>query len=142
MKKSVIVFVICQLLLVLLAMFNDLIINTSSQDGIQDFDSFQEKIILVLFVAPVFETLIFNLLLNEVFLKFIGNTFYCILFSSFFFSLVHYYSLTYIIFTFFAGLVFNGLYFWVRQYKGYKIAVLCVFLLHLNHNLIGLLLGK
>lgn len=136
------VFGICQLILVLIAVVNDLIISSSSQAGVEEFGSFTEKIILVLFVAPVFETLIFNLLLNELVYKFTGKIVYCIILSSFFFSLIHYYSITYVFFTFLAGLVFNGFYFWIRRQKGYKIATLVVFLLHFNHNLIGLLLGK
>jgi len=136
------VFFASQLVLTLIAIFNDLIVSTSSQGGIEDFASFKEKVTLVLIIAPIFETLIFNLLLNELFFKFLHKTIYCILLSSFLFGLVHYYSPVYIIFTFLAGLVFNGFYFWIRKDKGWKIATLCTFLLHFNHNLIGLLLGK
>jgi membrane protease YdiL (CAAX protease family) len=141
-KKIILVFIICQIILALFAIYNDLIVNTFSQNGIEEFKSFQEKIILVLVVAPLFETLIFNLLLNEVFFKLTSKIIYCIILSSFFFSLIHYYSLTYVSFTFLAGLTFNGFYFWIRKDKGYKVAVLSVFLLHFNHNLIGVMLGK
>lgn len=141
-KKIVLVFIACQLILAFLAFFNELVINNSNHNGIDEFDSFQEKIILALIIAPVFETLIFNLLLNEVFFKFINNASYCIILSSILFGLIHSYSIVYIFFTFLAGLVFNSFYFWIRKDKGYKLAALCVFLLHFNHNLIGVLLGK
>lgn len=142
LRKAVIVFIICQTILILLATLNELVISELMQSGSEAFKSFQEKVLLVLFIAPIFETLIFNLLLNESFFKFIHNVIYCIILSSLFFSSIHYYSLSYIFFTFLAGLVFNSFYFWIRNYKGYRVATLCVFLLHFNHNLMGLFLGK
>lgn len=135
-------FLLCQLCLMALAYTNDFFVRNSSTGGIEDFNSFQEKVILVLVVAPVFETIIFNVLLNELFYKFFARMIPCIVLSSILFGLIHYYSFTYIFFTFLAGIIFNGLYFSVRKDKGFKIAALVVFLLHFNHNLIGLLLGK
>lgn len=140
--KIIIVFVICQVALALSALLNDMIVSTSGQGGVDEFESFQEKVMLVLFVAPVFETLVFNLLLNEVFFKYIKNIYVCIVLSSLLFGLIHYYSLTYVLFAFLAGLIFNRFYFWIRFEKGILTATLCVLLLHFNHNLYGLLLGK
>jgi len=142
LKKIISVFAVCQLVLVIQAITNDLIIRTSSQGGIGEFESIQEKIFLVLIFAPVFETLIFSLIPNEVLYKITRKAIYPIIISSFLFSLIHYYSITYVIFAFLAGLVFNGFYFWIRKQKGIGMATLGVFLLHFNHNLIGLLLGK
>ena len=141
-QKIIFVFVICQVVLALLALLNDMIINTLGGGGIDEFKSFQEKIMLVLFVAPVFETLVFNLFLNEVFFRYIKNVYVCIVLSSLLFGLIHYYSFTYVLTTFLAGLVLNWFYFWVRHKKDMLIATLCVLLLHFNHNLMGILLGK
>jgi len=142
LKKIISVFVLCQILLALLAIFNDLISNAFQQSGIDEFDSFKEKVFLVLVFAPIFETIVFNLILNEIFFKLFGKAVYAIILSSILFGLIHYYSWTYVISTFLAGLVFNGFYFWIRKQNGFWLATLGVFLLHFNHNLIGILLGK
>jgi hypothetical protein len=135
--------VITQLLLACLAFTNDYLVNsTTENDGIEVFRSLSEKIRLVLFIAPIFETLVFNLLFNELIFKISENKRITIVISSIFFGLIHFYSIVYVFFTFLAGILFNNYYFKIRDKKGYLLASFLVFLLHFNHNGLGLLLGK
>ncbi len=141
--KLFIFFIIHQLLLALSASINDYVVNsTVENDGLELVGTLSEKIWLALFIAPIIETLIFSLLSNELFLKLFKNKIIAIVLSSVFFGLTHSYSLAYVFFSFLAGFLLNNYYFIVREKKGYLLATLLVFLLHFNHNGIGLLLGK
>lgn len=135
-------YILTQFLVAILAFINDYIVQNTSQSGAEEFDSLSRKIVLALAIAPLFETIIFNLLLNELFYKFIKKEKIVIIISSLCFGLIHYYSWTYVAFTFLAGIFFNNYYFKVREKKGYLFAAFLVFLMHFIHNGIGLLLGK
>jgi hypothetical protein len=105
------------------------------------FNSKVEKIVSLLLMAPIIETLVFNFLINEILVKFL-NHFYSILISSFIFALIHYYSIYYALYGLLGGLIFNSIYFYFKQQFSIRIAILVVILLHLNHNLLGLILNK
>ena len=134
----------CQALLFATAWLNDTLINlpNSEVDSGQTFNSWEEKIVLVLMIAPLLETLIFNLALNELLFHLIKRPFVVVIISSVCFGLIHTYSLTYMFFTFLGAIGMNAFYFHVRENYSVLKSTLFVVIIHFNHNLIGILLEK
>lgn len=141
--KKIKPFLLAQLALFLLAIaFDFLIVKYNLDSGFDSADIFSsktQKIILVIVFAPLIETLIFNLLVNEFLMKFLDYKL-IIFFSSMLFAIIHFYSLYYALYAFFGGIIFNFIYFKYR-YSALT-SYLIVTLLHLNHNLLGLLFDK
>lgn len=140
-KKKLFLYLYSQVALLLLALVHErlLIWYGDSKVG-EGFTSFQEKVTLVVFVAPIIETLVFNFLLNELLFRFLKNEKTIILLSSLIFGVAHFYNPLYVVFAFLGGLIFNAVYF--KWLGGRKRAILIVFLLHFIHNCLGLFLGK
>lgn len=143
--RTVLYFIIAQGLLMISAfVFEFLIVALDIKSGFEDeeiFTSLQHKYTLVLIVGPLFETLVFNLMTNEILLK-IVNTYIVIFISSFIFASIHYYSVYYIIHAFTGALIMNAFYFYCRRNWSVYHAFILVLFLHFNHNLLGIILGK
>ena len=91
----------------------------------------------IIILAPVLETLISQALIIELFKKRFGNTI-TILISASFFGLMHYYSLAYIINTFFVGIIFAYAYIIYQEKNKKPFWVVCS--IHALRNLISFIL--
>ena len=142
---SIKLFVLAQSILLINALLFDFLINkfglASGFENETLFSSLNEKYLMVLLFAPLFETVVFNLLMNEFWNKFF-NIITTIVLSSVLFAIFHFYSLYYMFFAFVGGLVFNSFYFHFRKNFNIYIAFLLTWLLHFNHNFIGIILDK
>ncbi|WP_394369470.1 CPBP family glutamic-type intramembrane protease [Aurantibacter crassamenti] len=96
---------------------------------------------MALVYGPIIETLIFNMFLNEIICKFL-NKYATIIISSLVFAAIHFYSLYYVFFAFIGGVVLNTLYFYCKINWSMYLAFFVTWLLHFNHNLIGIILNK
>ena len=139
--KSIIIGLACQAWLLLTAWLSGILVDFSGTGNGQTFESFREKLIVVLIVAPILETLVLNLALNELLLTFLRKTF-VIIASSVCFGLMHIYSIPYMIFTFAGALALNISYFYFKEKYGLVRTILIITVIHFNHNLVGILLGK
>lgn len=142
MKKTIIYYLVAQSLGILIAFANEYAINFTASKGNDSVISEYDKWVYGVIIGPIFETLVFNSFLNEVLIKIIPKKIVVIIISSLAFSLMHDYSYIYMISTFLAGLILNTFYFHLRNEYGIWIAFLVTLMLHVNHNLIGILLGK
>ncbi len=92
--------------------------------------------------GPIIETVIFHLILIELFLYIFKSTKYGYLFSvmitAILFSMSHYYSLHYIVITFFLGIILGTAYIVAKTRD--MLACLVVFLIHAIYNGISLIL--
>jgi len=95
------------------------------------------EIFVVLIVAPIIETLIFQSLIVELVCKFIKrprNSFYiALILSALAFALSHTYSISYFVFTFIGGLIL-ALAYYIGRYRKEN-AFLLVFIIHSLYNL-------
>lgn len=137
-------FVITQILLFLIGWITIFVIDNYQigETPYFEFSTDTELIIIALIIAPFFETLVFNLILNELFFLLMKKILLIIFITSLLFSLTHIYNWVYLCGAFLAGISFNFYYFQVRQNFNYKLAGFLVWGLHFNHNGIGLLLDK
>lgn len=117
---------------------NDKYIHYSSnENGLSEFSKLVKFIIIVI-IAPLVETLIFNLFPNEILKKFgINNNFLLVIIPSIFFSLFHLYHPIYSLMAFIGGLIMNNYY--LYNQKKCANAFLMVALLHSSYNLYGYL---
>ncbi|HLZ16351.1 MAG TPA: CPBP family intramembrane glutamic endopeptidase [Cyclobacteriaceae bacterium] len=108
-----------------------------------------ELILIVVITAPVVETAIFQLIAQEILIRYlpIATTKYklyiaaCV--SALLFSLTHYYSILYILMTFLSGLLYSGLYLVVRRGTGgIGLSFLSACLTHILFNLSEYLIYK
>lgn len=99
-----------------------------------------ELFFLVVVFAPIFETLICQLLLYRLLkhLK-IKNTLIIVILMSFVFSQGHWYHWLYVVGTFVNGLFLNYFYIYIYKNKNELIAVLLTIALHASYNLYGFL---
>jgi hypothetical protein len=105
------------------------------------FDSLAEHIIVGIFLGPLAETLIFqSFIIHYSLKKFKGNKIIAIFLSALSFSLIHHYSLAYIMVTFVFGFLY-ALLFLILLNKG-KNAVLYTTITHSNYNLIALIVNS
>ena len=142
-KRIIIKCFFAQVLILLIALLNEYFINATQSKGFDlEFNSPLEKLLVIGLIGPFVETMIFNIGINEILLNWMKSKTIVIIISSALFSLSHSYSLVYVFFTFLSGLVFNSLYFEVRDSKQWWHAGLVVFIIHSIHNILGLILGK
>lgn len=99
-----------------------------------------EMFFLSVIFAPIFETLICQLLLYRLLkhLK-IKNTLIMVILMSFAFSQGHWYHWLYVVATFVNGLFLNYFYIYIYKNKNELIAVLLTIALHASYNLFGFL---
>lgn len=96
--------------------------------------------VLVVIIAPIFETLIFNTLPIKAIHFFIKNKLIVILLSSLAFALIHTYSIAYMIMTYFGAIGLNTFYLIMEERKGFLEAVGLTMLLHSIYNFFGFLI--
>lgn len=109
-----------------------LFFNNSLNDNVNEFASTKEEFIAVVIIAPVFETLLFQYSLIELFIK-KTNKLYACLISSLIFALFHLYNLYYFLFAIFTGLIFAYLYITCRKRNR---AIILTMVCHSLYNLI------
>lgn len=109
--------------------------------GVQFFHDLDliEQIFWGVIFGPIVETIIFHFLLLELLLHMFKKTkhkeYWVILISAIPFSLIHYYSIQYKIYSFFAGIIFSSAYITARKKNMLPVAV--VFMIHALYNLIA-----
>ena len=100
--------------------------------------SVKEMFFLAVVLAPIIETLIFQLFLYRLLDKTrINNTSIIIILMSFAFSQAHWYHWLYVVASFINGLFLNYFYVWIIKNKNELIAVLLTIALHTSYNLFG-----
>lgn len=100
----------------------------------------KEMLFLAVVLAPIIETLIFQLFLFRLINKTrINNTSIIIILMSFAFSQAHWYHWLYVVAAFINGLFLNYFYLYTYRKKNELIAVLLTIALHSSYNLYGLL---
>jgi Type II CAAX prenyl endopeptidase Rce1-like len=105
------------------------------------FESFRERIFVVVLFAPIIETLIFQFFVIEKSIKYLkSNKLTALFLSAILFGLSHHYSIAYISKAFCAGLLFGLLYF-VVQNKG-RNPILYVTIAHASFNFIGAIINN
>lgn len=95
---------------------------------------------LVVIFAPIFETLLFNVAPVKLLQLLFKNKYIILLLASLVFSLIHTYSLAYLIITYIGGLSFNFFYMTSEKRKGFAFSITFTVLLHALYNLVGFLL--
>lgn len=100
-------------------------------------DSVVIDMIIAVILAPLLETLLFQSLIIEIICKIIKrprkNICVAVFASSLAFALNHTYSVSYVIITFFVGIIFAIAYYLARYRK--ESAILLVFIIHAMYNL-------
>lgn len=100
-----------------------------------------EQFVLAVIIGPIIETLIFHLILIEILLHLFRKAFYryhfVIIISAALFSFMHYYSVSYLILSFFAGVVFSTAY--IVAMKRGMLPFAIVFVIHSFSNLLSFL---
>lgn len=110
---------------------------TSNDNGLSEFNKFT-KFLIIIFIAPLVETWVFNQLPNLALKKInISSEFILIVLPSILFSLFHLYHPIYAIMAFVGGLIINFYYIHCQRKK--MVAFLMVALLHASYNLYGFL---
>lgn len=105
------------------------------------FSSPLEEFLLVIIVAPIFETLIFqSFIIKKMIQYFPNNKSIAIMASALFFGLSHYYSIPYIIKATIAGILYGLLYFILLHKK--KNPVIYIISVHAIYNLIGFIINS
>lgn len=101
----------------------------------------KEMFFLAVVLAPIIETLIFQLFLYRLLDKArINNTSIIIILMSFAFSQAHWYHWLYVVAAFINGLFLNYFYVYILKNKNELIAVLLTIVLHTSYNLFGFFL--
>ena len=109
----------------------------SLASGFKSFRSIGEEILLGIFLAPILESLIFQLMIIEATRKKLP-TYGCCLLSALAFGSVHYYNIFYFMLAFFTGMLFAYLYLLGGSIrKGFFLIVVT----HMLHNSVALLMG-
>jgi hypothetical protein len=100
----------------------------------------KEMLLLAVVLAPIIETLIFQLFLYRIINKTrINNTSIIIILMSFVFSQAHWYHWLYVVASFINGLFLNYFYIYTYKKKNELLAVLLTIALHSSYNLFGFL---
>jgi membrane protease YdiL (CAAX protease family) len=96
-------------------------------------------LVIAVIAAPLIETLLFQSLIIEVICKIIKrprrNIYIAVFASALAFALNHTYSVSYVIYTFFGGIIYSLAYYLGRYRK--ESAIILVFLLHSLDNLLA-----
>lgn len=98
------------------------------------------KFYVLAIIAPFFETIFLNFFPVWILRKYFSNKIFVIFLSSFVFSCLHYYSLIYIIFAFFSGIILNSFLMITLMKNSELKSVLYLILLHSLYNIVGFLL--
>lgn len=110
--------------------------------GLEEYPDYV-KFLFVVALAPVIETVLFNLLPIKI-LQYVNffkkNPLYVIFIASVVFSLTHTYSIAYVFMTYIGAITLNTFFIVVQIKKNTKIAFILTVLLHSAYNLIGFLL--
>ncbi|SMO35785.1 hypothetical protein SAMN06265171_101257 [Chryseobacterium rhizoplanae] len=139
--KKIIIFIVSFAAALLNGYFFNYINNAYFQIESNNTENFSqiEKIIIILMIAPILETLIFQHILYLVLKKIkIQNDILCIVIMSIIFSSMHYYNWLYMVMTFFGGLILNNLYLYYYKHNNKYCFILTV-LFHALFNLYGYL---
>ena len=102
------------------------------------WDTELQKILVIIFFAPLIETLIFQTAQIELFLYLFKKKWISMLLSASVFASIHYYDILYIVMTFVGGIILSLFYIYAKKLSTFT-AFFLTFLLHLTHNLYGLL---
>jgi len=105
--------------------------------GFKSFGSVGQEILLGIFLAPIMESLIFQLMIIEAARKKLPG-YVCCLLSALAFGLVHLYNFFYFLFAFFTGMLFAYLYFLGGSIrKGFFL----ILVTHMLHNSMACIMG-
>ncbi|NJK83368.1 MAG: CPBP family intramembrane metalloprotease [Saprospiraceae bacterium] len=116
-----------------IAIVNYFKIDVFALSGKIEFETLTEEFFIVVVIAPLMETFLFQYLVFLIFDFFKLNKAVIILVSAALFASIHYYSWVYILFTFGSGLLLGYIY-WLCQLKSLRPFIL-VFSLHGLYNL-------
>lgn len=136
---KIIVFVVSLNLVnsLVFSFISNFIFKTKLDKGFIPFNSLLNEILLAIIIAPITETLVFQYGIIET-LKNKYKPLTCCIISGFFFGLSHSYNIYYFFFTFSSGLLLAYAYhLGSLRKKGFLI----VFLAHLCHNSVAILLN-
>ena len=86
-------------------------------------------------LGPIFETLLFQVLIIEALRSFKVSDIYSILISSLLFALSHSYNISYMIVTFIPGIIFALYYIGLRRRRDWFVSAFFVFAVHSLYNL-------
>jgi len=107
--------------------------------GYWETDIIVVDLVIAVIAAPLIETLLFQSLIIEIICRIIkrprNNILLAVLVSSLAFALNHTYSIIYVVFTFFVGIIYAFAYYLGRYRK--ESAIILVFLLHSLDNLLA-----
>lgn len=141
-QKKILTFIFC----LLAAITNGYIFNfinnkyfhySSNQNGLSEFSA-TTKFLIIVIIAPIVETAIFNLLPNKLLKHFrLNNNLLLIIIPSIVFSLFHLYNTIYFLMALIGGLITN--WYFLNSHKRAEIAFWLVALLHATYNLYGYL---
>lgn len=107
----------------------------SNENGFEGF-SIAIKFLIIVIIAPIIETAIFNLLPNRVLYRLgITNKFLLVVIPSIIFSLFHLYHLIYGLMALMGGIIMN--WYFISFDKKLKLSFWSVTLLHSSYNLYG-----
>ncbi|TAG30379.1 MAG: CPBP family intramembrane metalloprotease [Sphingobacteriia bacterium] len=110
---------------------------SSNENGLSEYSK-NWKIIMIIIVVPIVETLVFNIIPNKVLKKFgVESTFILVIIPSIFFSIFHFYHPIYGMMALFGGIIMN--YYFLHSHNNLKTAFLLAALLHSSYNLYGYL---
>jgi hypothetical protein len=141
-KKIALFFIISLIVAILNGYLFDWINNsffnyTSNQDGLSDYSPLA-KFMMIVFIAPVVETALFQYLPNLVLIKLnVRSRFLLVLCPALLFGCLHYYFWLYAVMAFIAGLILNTLYLYFKDNSRYYFWMICLF--HALYNLYGYL---
>ena len=122
--------------------FSEYFFNISIPIGNESVDrmSYTKIIILTVIIGPILETLFFQTAFFKGlshFKFFKDNTFLIILLSAIFFASVHYYSIAYIIFAFYGGIILALCYSTIlKESNNHKMASMITVIIHSLRNFI------
>ncbi len=140
--KNILLFITCLSVAILNGYFFNYLNSryfhySSNNSGLSEFSEI-EKFIIVIVIAPILETLIFNLLPNFLLKKIsIHNKPLLILLPSILFSIFHLYHPLYALMALVGGIIMN--WYFLNVHKKTKIAFWLVALLHAAYNFYGYL---
>ena len=145
-KYLSLLFIFYLLLTILNGYFFNWVNNTffnftnETENGLRDF-SRNEKFMLIVIMAPLVETVIFQYLPIRILEKLrLENNWVKIILTSFLFSLFHFYNPIYVAMTFVSGMLLNKFYLECRTKS--SLYILLTALLHSMYNLYGYLFVK
>lgn len=137
--KTVFLFLTVLLFQIILAFVLNFLDIDFGENPMKD-KSAENIFFLVVIVAPIFETLLFNVLPIKAIQFFIKNKLVIVLLSSLGFASIHTYSIVYLIMTYFGAIGLNTFYLVIEEKKGFLNAIGLTVLLHSIYNLFGFLL--